>query len=290
MTLQAACTSYTRPLTLLTLASSLLLSGCGGGADDLIQKMSDAITCSVSNCKDSSGLRTEDIRANYLISQNGATVRVEASLGQSANLLTVVALSGSDHLSANIASQSSALSDIDGRGTKYAANLSDSTPQPSVSVTFYRGADAYVSSVTMPKQFTILSPSGTIALGRSAGKLYVQLDVASEARAFASTSMHCQRLDGTLFNASVPLSSVYDSTAPGGAAYRIDTLALDLSLNEASKAIDAPNSNLSLVQNCDLELFWTLSQSGQTSSAMSKYSNITAVRRVSHLVQYDARN
>ncbi|MFZ6751170.1 hypothetical protein [Undibacterium sp. Ren11W] len=287
MTSHAACTSYSRPLSLLTLASSLWLTGCGGGADDIIKKLGEVTSCSAKDCKDSSSLRTEDIRANYLITQDAGTVRVEASFSQSANQALVVSLNGNDHLSANIASLSSALSDTDGLGTKYAANLSDATPQPSVSVSFFRGNDAYVSSVSMPKQFTIVSPNEPIALGRSTGKLYVQLDVVSDAVISASTKMRCQRADASLFEATAALISVYDASAPGGAAYRIDTLDLDQALNQASKALDA---NLSLVRSCDLELIWTLSQGGQTSTAMSKNSSISAQRSASHLLQYDARN
>ncbi|MFZ6751171.1 hypothetical protein [Undibacterium sp. Ren11W] len=287
---QAKAAGGIRQLSYLSLISTLFLTGCGVGSD-VARDISDAIVCSVSNCKDSGSLKPEDIRASYLVTQNLGTVRVEASLSQSANLLTVVSLSAGDHLSTNIGSQSAILIDTDGHGRKYAANLADASPQPSVNVNFYRGTDAYVSNVTMPKPFSIVAPSGTVALGRLAGKLYVRLDVASNDAVTASTKMHCQRVDGTLFDASAAVNAVYDAAAPGGAAYRVDTLLLDQALNVASKAIGAPNnSNLSLVQNCDLELIWTLSQSGQSSTAMSKYSSITAQRSVSHLVTYDARN
>ncbi|MCX7218338.1 MAG: hypothetical protein NTY70_05165, partial [Burkholderiales bacterium] len=170
-----------RPYRLLTvalaLASSLCLTGCGGGADDLIKRLGEVMSCSVKDCKDSSSLRPDEIRANYLISQNAASVKVEASFSFSTNSATLVSLNGKDKLSASIGSQSSSLSDIDGSGTKYVANLADASPQASVSVSFNRGSEAFVSSVSMPKQFAIVSPSEQIALGRSVGSLYVQLDV-----------------------------------------------------------------------------------------------------------------
>ena len=288
----ASSTLSPRPYHLLTVAlavASSLLTSCGGGADDLIKRLGEVTNCSVKDCKDSSSLRIDEIRANYLIRQNAGTVKVEASFSLSTNQATLVSLNGKDKLSASIGSQSSSLNDIDGSGTKYVANLADASPQASVSVSFNRGSEAFVSSVSMPKQFTIVSPSEQIALGRSAGKLYVRLDVASDAAISASTKMRCQRADASVFEATTALNSVYEASAAGGAAYRIDTLELDQALNDASRALNPANPNSSLVRSCDLELIWTLSQSGQSASAMSKNSSISAQGSASHLLQYDAR-
>jgi hypothetical protein len=289
----ASRTPYPWPYRLLTvalaLASSLCLTGCGGGADDLIKRLGEVTSCSGKDCKDSSSLRPEEIRANYLISQNAGSVKVEASFSLSTNSATLVSLSGKDTLSASIGSQSNSLSDIDGSGTKYTANLADASPQASVNVSFNRGSEAFVSNVSMPKQFAIVSPNEQIVLGRSTGSLYVQLDVASDAAISASTKMRCQRADASVFEATTALKSVYEPGAAGGAAYRIDTLELDQALNDASKALNSANPNLSLVRSCDLELIWTLSQSGQSATAMSKNSSISAQRSASHLLQYDAR-
>ncbi|MCX7218337.1 MAG: hypothetical protein NTY70_05160, partial [Burkholderiales bacterium] len=98
--------------------------------------------------------------------------------------------------------------------------------------------------------------------------------------------MLCQRADASVFEATTALKSVYE---PSAAAYRIDTLELDQALNDASRALNSANPNLSLVRSCDLELIWTLSQSGQSASALSKNSSISAQRSASHLLQYDAR-
>ena len=281
-----AFSSGLRRRACIAAACGLFLSACGGGGG-----IEEAAGCSLLNCKESATLQVTDISPRYLVTQSGTNrVRVEARLGQSANLLTTVRPSGSDRLSASVGSQRADLGDTDGKRMAFAAEFSESAAQPSVTVMFHRGGETHVSTVTLPAAFSVTAPAGTSYLARSAGKLLVNLSLAKPAQAGASAHVVCQRIDGSFFeNKTVTLPSSYDAQAGALGQYRIDTLTLDAALNEASRLANNSNINTPLVAACEMDVSWIHGVQGQLAAGMNRHGSIQAQRTARHRVNYDAR-
>jgi hypothetical protein len=267
-------------VTITALLSTLMLSACGDGiVDDIV----DDLTCAVTNCKQSSSLNVADISPRFKVTQEGGRVRVEGRLGQSANLMTVVQPSGSDHLSASLGAERRDLKDEDGKRTSYSVVFVDSSEQPTVSVNFVRGSELHTSTVSFPKPFALVAPTGTPMIARSAGKFLVQMSQPYASQMALSVSMACKRADGSSFTSKEePLAS-----APEAGNYRIGTLDLDATLNRAS--LNANPSSPSLVQSCELTFHWTLRQTGQVAATLSRHGSIVAERSIKQTASYDAR-
>jgi len=267
----------------------LALSACGGSGpgDDF----DNAMSCIFANCKDSDTLKVADISALYTVSQSGGNVRVDAQLGQSANLLTRLRLTSQDRLSATVGNQRAELTATDSTQLFYAANFSNGTAQPSASVEFQRGADSYTSTVTMPAAFSVVAPTGTSLLARSSGKLLVHLSLPVSVQATASANLiDCVRVDNSHFSAqAVPVASSWDDPAAPNGRYRIDTLALDKTLNERSANANNNNASTALVASCELELVWTYRLNGTISPGMNQHGYISALRTASHKIVYNSR-
>jgi hypothetical protein len=266
------------------LLSTVFLGACGSGAvDDLADEIADALVCGLSNCKQSDSLRLEDISPRYQLTQQNGQVRVDARLGQSANVVTVVQPSGADHLSASIGNQRRDLADQDGKRKQYSVLLADASEQPTVSVNFVRGSELHTSTVSFPKPFALVAPTGTPMIARSAGKFLVQMSQPYANQMALSVSMACKRADGSSFTSKEdPLAH-----APEAGNYRIGTLDLDATLNRAS--LNANSSSPSLVQSCELTFQWTLRQSGTLAATLSRHGSIVAERSISQTASYDAR-
>lgn len=277
--------------------SALLLSGCGGG---VAQDIGNAIGCALSNCTESPMLTVGEISTHYTITQIGNAVEFRVGLGKSANVFTIVKPSGADRLSASYGNQSVYLTDLYGDRSIYTANLVDDSAKPLpgtnavtplVTVNFHRGADTYASTVYMPPPFEILSPSGPTNLGRSTGKIQVRLGIHDPNSVGFTMAGNCQRTDGSNFDLATSTSTAIfkESATQEGMTYRINTLDLDLTLNQVSKGINTATPNQALVKECGLDFTWTENISGQTPSAMSKYGYIIGQKRASHKVYYFAQ-
>jgi hypothetical protein len=278
----SASTRLYGAVTVAALLSTLLLSACGGSIVDAIV---DDLTCAVTNCKDSATLKVDEISPRFTVTQENGRVKVEGRLGHSANLLTVVHPSGNDHMSASVGNQRRDLEDEDGKRTNYSVYLADASEQPIVTANFVRGSELHGSTVTMPKTFSVVAPTGTPMIGRSSGKFLVQLSQPYTNQMGVSVSMACKRADGSNFDSK----NESLSSAPEGNGYRISTLDLDVALNRASVNFNPNSPNSSLVQTCDLTFQWTVSQTGTVASTLNRHSSIVAERRVKHTATYDAR-
>lgn len=280
----------TNPTSLLKQSSAagmlLILSACGGGsaADDVANKISTGILCGLFNCKDSADLALQDISTRFVVTQRNGVVLVDAGLGQSANIVTVVRTSGNDQLSASANGQTVPLSATDELRSRYSAQIPDASVQPVVTVNFIRGGTAYPNMVTLPAVFSIVNPAGPVTLARSAGKLRVQFSRNMQGNLSIRVAMKCTRYDGSSFNEQSDLPFKLESDA-----YRIDTLDLDRALNARSVAANNNNANTALVSYCDLELIWSNYTTGTTHPSLNKYSIISGERSASHQVFYDAR-
>ncbi|MCV2353107.1 hypothetical protein LNV09_02905 [Paucibacter sp. B2R-40] len=262
--------------------STLLLTACGGS---LVDAIVDDLTCAVTNCKDSATLNVDDISPKFTVTQDKGQVRVEGRLGYSANLITVVHPSGNDHMSASVGNQRRDLEDEDGKRTNYSVFLADASEQPIVTANFVRGSELHGSTVTMPKAFSVVAPTGSPMIGRSSGKFLVQLSQPYSDQMSLSVSMVCKRADGSSFDSKgEPLAS-----APEANAYRISTLELDTALNRASYNYNTQSPNSSLVQTCELSFQWVLRQTGTVASTLNRHSSIVAERRAQNTANYDAR-
>ncbi len=264
------------------LLSTLLLSACGGS---IVEAIVDDVTCAVTNCKLSDTLKLDDISPKFTVTQENGQVKVEGRLGYSANLLTVVHPSGNDHMSASVGGQRRDLVDEDGKRTNYSVFLADTSEQPIVTANFVRGSELHGSTVTMPKAFSVVAPSGTPMIARSAGKFVVQLSQPYSDRMGLGVNMACKRADGSSFDSKgEPLG-----VASEGSNYRIGTLDLDAALNRASVNFNPNSPNTSPVQTCELTFRWQLSQTGTVASTLNRHAEIVARRIASQNASYDAR-
>lgn len=264
----------------------MALSACGGSEiKDFVDDFVEDTICGVTNCKESETLKTEDISPHYKITQDNGLVKIDARLSQSANLITVVRPSGSDRLSASIGALRVDLTDTSGRRSDYSAKIADASEQPMVTVNFHRGAEVYTSTVTMPKPFSVQSPTGTPLITRSSGQFKVQMTQLPSSKMSLLVAAQCRRADGSSFESKgEPMGLVLD-----GAAYRISTLDLDLALNRTSKGADPAAINTSLVQSCDLSFNWAHNEEGSMAPGLNRYGSIVARRSVTHKASYDAR-
>lgn len=269
-------------ISAVALLSALMLSACGG---DSVGEIVDDIVCVYTNCKMSDSLKVDDISPKFTVTQQNGQVKVAARLGQSANLITVVHLSGSDHLSASIGNQRRDLQEEGGKLAKYSVQLADASEQPLVSANFVRGSELHGSTVTMPKPFSVLAPVGVPMIARSSGKFVVQMNQPYSDKMGLNVDMVCKRSDGSGFDSKDEFLPVL---AEGG-AYRLATLELDAALNRASLAYNTQSPNSSPVQTCELSFRWTLRQTGTVASTLNRHSSIVALREVVQAAAYDAR-
>ena len=87
-----------------------MLAACGGSPGAEIVEVYD---CVLTNCKDSELLSTDALSPHAVIRGEGNVLNISAQLGQSANLLTRVRLTGADRFFAQTSSQRIELRDSD---------------------------------------------------------------------------------------------------------------------------------------------------------------------------------
>lgn len=277
-----------RPLSLLLPA---LLTACGGGpANDVADSMAHALTCTVRNCTESTALRTDELSMRFSATQTSGdgSLTVSGFVGKSANLTTTVLLQPGETLSASVdGGPETLLRNIDGQRLDYEASLPAGSAQPAVQLVLTRDGMRHVSSVVMPAAFNVAAPTGTPTLARSAGSLAVTLAPAPTRPVGATMQGRCTRKDGSGFDVK-PHSGVTVQPGPAAGDFRIDTLALDKSLNDLGLADNNNAIGTSLVSRCQLTLTWAAGATGTAPVTLNKYSSFTASREASHAIVYDA--
>lgn len=284
---------FSAPGRVAGLMSVLVLSACGGGGfidgEEIGKAYADALTegvvCAFSNCKESPDLALSDISAKFYVTQKDGMVQVGASLGQSANLVTTVRPAGADKITATVNGQNLNLAD-DSKGLRlhYSGQMRESSAQPVVTVSFQRGNDSYPATVTLPPEFSLISPASPLNLTRSAGVMTVQFNRSVSGTVSAVFNASCQRTDNSNFTASssVPHSVVSDT-------YQVSTAELDKALTILSRAANNQKPDTPLVTTCTLDFSWKNEVTGIVSSSLNKYSIIQGLRSVTHRVNYNSR-
>jgi hypothetical protein len=270
----------------LACSFAALLSSCGGGGSDSI---GNTIACAFQNCTNSATISVGDINAYYVVTQGGNDLHVAASLGQTANLLTTVQLSGGDSLAASVDNQSAGLGLAGGMFASYVADFADGNTQPVVTVDFNRSGTAYASTVTMPPQFSVLAPLPPTGVTRAMGSFTVDLGIANDKLLSATLNAQCARLDGTTFSGTGSLTYGGGNAVSGGTALTVDTATLDTDLNSIGQLINSAAPDKSLVANCDVQIVWMLTQNGQVSSSLYKNSRILGETSATQSLHYDAQ-
>ncbi|WIV98306.1 hypothetical protein [Kinneretia aquatilis] len=266
-----------------------MLAACGGSPGAEIVEVYD---CVLTNCKDSELLSTDALSPHAVIRGEGNVLNISAQLGQSANLLTRVRLTGADRFFAQTSSQRIELRDSDGKGSSYTGSLTVSAEEPSLSIVLERRGEQHVNSVTLPKSFSVLAPVGPVNLGLKTGKLMVNLGHASGSSVDNLSSLRCTRKDGSSFsggrsdNYSLPFVI---ENVNGSPWVRINTADLDLSLNQHSSSLDTNAPNTSPVQTCEIAVSWRVYRMGSTASTLSRHSTVRGERAASQSISYDAR-
>lgn len=267
------------------------LSSCGGGGgfSDAGNAIGKGTACALLNCVNSGTLTLNEVRPTYVVTQNGTDVHVTASIGKGGSLISVVQLSDSDTLSASVANQSVALVDSSNTGLSYFADLVDGDVQPAVTVTFARSGTNYPSTVTLPKQFALLSPTAPLNVTRAMPSFTVQLGIANDSQLTLNMVGHCTRVDATSFAVSDSMGYASAGAVTGGTAYQVNVGTLDSELNFDSQSAASPAVNTSQVQSCDLQFSWIQTQNGKVSSLLSGDGSIVGQTSVTHEVLYNAQ-
>lgn len=279
------------PASLLMSPLLALLASCGGGGSAGTD-IADAYVCGLRNCTESSTLQTDEISTHFDAEQSEGqpTVKVNAYLGKSANLFTALKLAPGEQLRASVDGGSeTGMANTGMARVDFEASLPTAAARPRVTVVFVRDGVRHVNEVVLPAAFTVVQPTGTPTLARTAGSLLVRLgpDV-SGSSVGVHASGRCSRTDGSVFDVkSHPLVPRLESGAPND--FRLDTLPLDQALNAESQSQNNSNPNTPLVARCELSLVWYAGVRGTTASTLNRHSIYNGYRRAGHAIVYDAR-
>jgi hypothetical protein len=270
---------------------ALLLTGCGGVANDMAEPLVDTVTCALRNCTESSALGVDEISPRFTATQTdgGSSVVIEGFLGKSANLTTTVMPAANERLSASIDGGGEVtMSNPDGKRLDYTASLTSASARPVVRVIFTRAGVRHVSEVTLPAAFTVLQPVGCPTLTRSGASLPVRLSLATTGDAGATASGSCARSDGSSFAIRrVGLSAVTEPSVAGG--YRLDPVAVDAALTNASRQANNGDVNTPAVSRCQLTVAWGRTAWGSIAATLNAHGSLGGQRQATHALVYDAR-
>jgi hypothetical protein len=172
----------------------------------------------------------------------------------------------------------------------YAGDLSDSEPQPTVTLNYAHNGVVYTNTVTFAPRFSILAPTGPLTVTRTGSGFAVQLGAPDPNKLLASMEGNCVRVDGTFTDMDAAVPYRYVGVVAGGTAYQINATDLDTSLNAVSKQAGPNGTDLSPVQTCDLHIAWTVRNNGQTSAGLSKHSTFVADTSVTHEIFYNGQH
>ena len=279
------------PALLLAAPALVMLSSCGGGGS-VGEPLVNAYDCALRNCTESSTLNTDEISTRFDAEQSEgqSTVAVSGYLGKSANVFTALMLAPGEQLRSSVdGGAETAMSNTSGNRIDFESTLPTSAARPRVTVVFVRDGVRHVNEVVLPPAFTVVQPSGTPTLARTAGSLPVRLgpDVSGSTVGVTATG-RCTRTDDSAFDVKQrALTPRQESGTPG--AYRLDTLGLDQALNAESQSANNNNPNTPLVSRCDLTLTWYASVSGTTATTLNRHSLYNGYRKAGHAIVYDAR-
>lgn len=278
-----------------SLMAALALAGCGGVAndiaDDVSQPTTDALSCTLRNCTESSTLNADEISPRFTATQSNdeRTVVVEGFLGKSANLLTTVMPAANERLSASVDGGTEVtMTNADGKRFDYGASLAATGAQAVVRVVFTRAGVRHVSEVTLPAAFTILQPTGSPALTRTSADLPVRLSLATTNTAGASASGSCSRTDGSSFTVkNVGLGAVAETSVAGG--YRLVAASIDDAMNIVSRNANNSAPTTPLVARCQLTVAWGRTAWGTIAPTLNSHGTLGGVRQATHPLSYDAQ-
>ena len=277
-------------LSLVT--STVFLGGCGLGseAEEQGREIGSAIACALVNCTNSDTMIVSDITASYFVTQKSGQVSISAFFGQTANVLTTVAITGGDALSAAVDNQPVTFQATPTFGSPYTARVADASLQPVASINFVRGVTSYTSTVTLPPSFSMLSPTRVVNVGKSTGNLVVQLSLPTTTNVQGTINGSCNRADGSNFVISNPIPVSVTPVPNTNNNFAMATADIDSQVNYVGQTANAQGvSNKSPVTTCALQVDWQTQVSGVVSPSFYKASRILGIQSVENQVNYDAR-
>lgn len=293
--MMAKRTSAAMPCSMAVLASVALLAlqGCSGSSGPSGSDFGKAVgeglvngfVCVLGNCKPSQEAQVQDVRLNYTATQTGSQVTVKAQLGQ-AGKWAILQLSGGDRLTATIGGRQLELKGSTSADYAYAATFDGQGEQPLVSVSFHRGGQSYTSNVTLPKGFTMLSPSGPVQLHRSSADLDAVLQLPSAIRAAVGGTTSCTLTDGAITSlVAAPPFELQEATATQQ-RWRLKSQDIGPYLESLLKSVN-PTTTAKL-RHCQMKLAWTLSQDGSQPTGLASGGSLKGEYAVPLELNYDA--
>jgi hypothetical protein len=240
-------------------AVALVACGGGGGFDDV----AEGIACAFANCKNSAELPLQDLAPHIEVSQQATRITGKAGMGYRANLVTVVDLTGGDTFTMVSGAQSVQLQGSSRPNYAYVGSLDGQPTTPTVSIDFQRGGQVYRSTVTLPPQFTLLSPTAPIVVNNSAGQMTADLSIPAGTTGVDAVAVgDCMYSDGISRAVTwAPVASVESAGTTSSSTYRVNTS----SLNAAVNPLNLPPSVTAT--QCDLTLTWRRETKGTVPSA-----------------------
>ena len=277
--------------SLSLVASTVFLGGCGLGSDiaSAGSAIGSAVVCALVNCTNSDTMVVSDITASYFVTQKNGQVSISAFFGQTANVLTTVAISGGDTLSATVDNQSVTFQATPTFGSPYTARVADASLQPVTSINFVRGVTSYTSTVTLPPSFSMLSPTGVVNVGKSIGNLVVQLSLPTTTNVQGTINGSCNRADGSNFVINNPIPVSVTPVPNTNNNFAMATADIDSQVNYVGQTANAQGvSNKSPVTTCALQVDWQTQVSGVVSPSFYKTSRILGIHSVENQINYDS--
>jgi hypothetical protein len=249
------------------------------------EDVAEAIACTYANCKDSPDVSVADLSASYEVIQDGSHITATSIMGYRYNLVTLVRLRGGDSLAASTGAQSRQMLPTNSLLASFATSFDGQPAGSTVSVDFRRGTQVERSTVTLPRAFVLLDPLGPVTLRLSAGQLLVDVSATPDEPLTVNSSGTCWLADGTTKTVGNVVYGRFVSAVGSGSRYRVDTPALDASVNLPAPM---PGETVQKVTRCDLNLEWRRTVDGTPAAGMHPSSRIMGVTRQSMTVHYDA--
>lgn len=266
------------------LAALALLASCGGSpidAEALGNGIGEAFVCVFANCKPSAEVSPPDITLSYRATHSGNQVTLEAQLNQ-ANRWAVLQLSPGDTLSAELNGRPLELKGPTATWPYHSASAEVPGDLPTVRVSFRRGGQTYVSTVTLPKRFAMLSPGGSAQLNSRSADLDVVL-------ALPGPSKPTLRSDGSCILENGSSSSILDAppfvlVEAGTSEQRYRLKAAELGRHVET----ALSTGASKPRSCEFKLSWAMVESASVPDGLSKLGSRSGESAVKLTLSYDA--
>ena len=256
------------------------MGGCGGGAAGGLTGTSTPqhLTCAKA-CIPSDSVSIDQLRASYMLVDNGQNIQALASFGTGSDPRANVEISGSDQIQL-VTSQGTRAFQIPSTslGTAiaqafltlfagaapYESDVNSTEAASPVQFQFIRGGTTYSSTVTLAPSFVIANPAPNSTQSLSNPVMAIRLNAAFTTPAQAVT-LNCTDTNGNTGSISANLSVQGTPTMDSaGTSYTVD-------LSAALNAIVFSTSHArGAISSCDGTLSVTLQTTGQVAAGLTQ--------------------